>query len=204
MPDFVDAQSVPVAPPSGGEAAPEPATPAHSPASHGASNAPASIPSDSRPVELSAPSVAAPAAEAPAVIPNGDFESSTEGWDGQNAALRLVAGVDGKAVRVSRVTTQDSFAFYAKRALRPARAHSRYRVGAFVRSVSPGMFVCLRAEQHTSGPTITTERCVAATSAWQRVRLLGRATGKGKITFSVRVMAALGGKSFDVDGFRLS
>jgi hypothetical protein len=74
-----------------------------------------------------------------------------------------------------------------------------------VRSVSPGMFVCLRAEEHTSGPTFTTERCVPATSKWQRVKLLGRAAGKGtKVSFSVHVMTALGGKSFDVDAFRLS
>ncbi len=78
----------------------------------------------------------------------------------------------------------------------------------YVRSVSPGMFVCLRAEEFKKGRRVmpvTTERCSAATSGWQRLKVETRTTAKGsKLVFSVRVIAALGGKSFDVDGFRLS
>jgi hypothetical protein len=205
IPELVGAESVPVGPPVS-EAPTEEAAPVEPPppSSHHRAQK-TGVEPDSRTVALSFP--VAPSPEAPTQAPAdpGEFERSTEGWEGQNAALSLVGGVEGLGVRVSRATTEQSFAFYAKRTLRPHKAGARYKVRAFVRSVSPGMFVCLRAEEHTSGPTITTERCVPATSSWQRVKLLGRTAGKGtKVSFSLHVMAALGGKSFDVDGFRLS
>jgi hypothetical protein len=157
---------------------------------------------DSRPVDLSSPAPSAPAPEAP--IPNGDFDQSTDGWDSQNAALSLVAGVEGKGVRVARTTTEDSFAFYAEKALVSRKARTRFKAGAYIRSASPGMIVCLRAEEHTSGPTITTERCAPAKLGWKRLRVRSTTTAKGtKVVFSIHVMAALGGKSFDVDGFQL-
>ena len=156
----------------------------------------------SRPFDLSTP--AAPETPAPPSADSGDFEYATDGWKAENAAVSFVRGFKGRGVRVSRRAADGSFAFYAKRTLRASKAGSPYKVRAFVRSVSPGMFVCLRAEEHTSGPTITTERCVPGSAGWQRLKLLGRTAGKGtKVTFSLHVMAALGGKSFDVDGFRL-
>jgi len=205
MPELVDAQSAPVAPPVGGPPRaddPRPPQPSTPPTHHQTQFPTTGVVPDSRPIDLG--STAAPAPTAPAAAGGGEFENSTDGWEGENAALSLVRGVEGRGVRVSRVTTGQTFAFYARKALRPHRAGAPYKVRAFVRSVSPGMFVCLRAEEHTSGPTITTERCVPATSGWQRVKLLGRSSGKGtKVSFSLHVMAALGGKSFDVDGFRL-
>jgi hypothetical protein len=204
MPDFVGVQSAPVAPPSGGdpvETAPAQPTSNH----HEGPAAPTTVIPDSRPVEQGAPQIASPEPEAAAAIPNGDFDHSTIGWEGDNAALTLVTGVDGNGVRVSRVTTEESFSFHARKALRSQKAGSPYKVRAFVRSVSPGMFVCLRAEEHTSGPTITTERCAPTRAKWQRLKLRGRTAAKGtKVTFSVHVNTALGGKSFDVDGFRLA
>jgi hypothetical protein len=208
-PELVEGQSAPVAPPSGANE-PEPEVDPAQPPPPRPSRPEIRVETtgvvpDSRPVYLATPAPAAPDVRAPQAVDTGDLERSTESWEGENAALSLVAGVDGHAIRVSRVTTGESFAFYARKTLRTQRAGAPYRVRAVVRSVSPGMFVCLRAEEHTSGPTFTTERCVPATSKWQRVKLLGRAAGKGtKVSFSVHVMTALGGKSFDVDAFRLS
>jgi hypothetical protein len=208
MPDFVGEQSVPVAPPSAAAAPADEVSVQPSPP--GPSQPRVDVETTSfapewRPLDLAAPVAAPTGGHAPEAIANDDFERSTEGWEGENAALSLVDGVDGHGLRVSRATTRESFAFYSRKSLRSKRAGAPYKVRAFVRSVSPGMFVCLRAEEHTSGPTLTTERCLPATSSWQRVKLLGRTAGKGtKLTFSVHVMAALGGKSFDVDAFRLS
>jgi hypothetical protein len=147
--------------------------------------------------------------EAPeAPIPNGGFDDSTEGWRGSNSALTLVRGVAGRAVRVSRANSRAAFAIVAGKAIASPKAGARYRAGAFVRSVSPGMFVCLRAEEfskNAGGVPITTERCSAATTGWQRLKVDTRTTAKGsRLVFSIRVIAALGGTSFDVDGFRLA
>ena len=144
------------------------------------------------------------AAEGP--IPNGGFDDSTDGWRGSNSGLTLVGGgVTGKAVRVSRANSRSAFAIVAGKPVTSPKRGARYRAGAFVRSVSPGMFICLRAEEFTRvALPITTERCSAATTGWQRLRIGTRTTAKGtKLVFSVRVIAALGGTSFDVDGFRL-
>jgi hypothetical protein len=138
-------------------------------------------------------------------IPNGGFERSTQGWRGSNSELTLVRGVTGKAVRVTRANSRSAFAIVAGKPVASPRPGVRYRAGAFVRSVSPGMFVCLRAEEFSgSRLPITTERCSAATTGWQRLKVDARTTAKGsRLVFSVRVIAALGGTSFDVDGFRL-
>jgi hypothetical protein len=161
------------------------------------------LPPDSRPVEFSGPE--APTAEAPEALPNRSFEQSTDGWEGANAALTLVRGVTGKAVRVTRATTEQRFAFYAAKQLISRRAGSKYKVGAYVRSVSPGMLVCLRVEEYAGGAPLTTERCVPARSGWRRVKLEGATARKAsKLVFSIHVMAALGGTSFDVDGIRLA
>lgn len=146
------------------------------------------------------------ATEAP--VPNGGFDDSAEGWRGSNSALKLVRGVAGQAVRVSKANSRDAFAIVAGKPIASPKAGVRYRAGAFVRSVSPGMFVCLRVEEFGTDKTVvpvTTERCRAATTGWQRLRVDTRTTAKGtKLVFSIRVIAALGGTSFDVDGFRLS
>ncbi len=149
----------------------------------------------------------APAASAEPLL-NGDFDGSASGWHGSNSALALVrGGVTGRAVRVLKANSRDAFAIVGKPISSP-KAGVRYRAGSFVRSVSPGMFVCLRVEEFGTAKTvvpITTERFRAATTGWQRLRVDTRTTAKGtKLVFSIRVIAALGGTSFDVDGFRLS
>jgi hypothetical protein len=138
-------------------------------------------------------------------IRNGGFDRTTDGWRGSNSELTLVRGVTGKAVRVSRANSRSAFAIVAGKPVSSPKRGARYRAGAFVRSVSPGMFVCLRSEEFSAGKVpITTERCSAATTGWQRLKVDTRTTAKGsKLVFSVRVIAALGGTSFDVDGFRL-
>jgi hypothetical protein len=66
------------------------------------------------------------------------------------------------------------------------------------------MYLCLRVEERGCDLRRITERCAPARAGWRRVALRGNATGKGhKLVFSIRVMATLGGKSFDVDAFRL-
>ena len=107
--------------------------------------------------------------------------------------------------RVRRTTKKDSFALVAAKAVAGSKA--RHRARAFVRSVSPGMFVCLRIEEFAkrAGVRRMSERCRPATTSWQRVSVETRSTAKGsRLVVSVRVLAALGGTSFDVDGFRLS
>lgn len=161
--------------------------------------APASSAGDSSP----APDVSADP------IPNGGFDQSASGWHGSNSALSLVSGgVTGKAVRVIKTNSRNAFAIIAGKPIASPKAGARYRAGAFVRSVSPGMFVCLRAEEFgkaKAGVPVTTERCRAVTTGWQRLKVETRTTAKGtRLVFSVRVIAALGGTSFDVDGFRLS
>lgn len=198
--------SWPVAPPTGGDAPvqePEPAPTDHGVPDVTAPKEPAWSP-DSRPVAfVSAPAAAPALDEGP--LPNGGFDHSVDGWEASNAALTLVQGLAGKAVRVTRTTTDESFAFYAAKELVTRRAGARYRVGAYVRSVSPGMFVCLRVEEYAGGAPITTERCRPAESGWRRVRVQGRTARKGtKLVFSIHVMAALGGTSFDVDGVNLA
>jgi hypothetical protein len=199
MPAF--SASTPVAPITDSDSSPAPPSappPPPAPAASGPAEQP-EIP-DSRPIDLSAP--AAPAPE-PA-LPNGDFDQSTDGWDGQNAALSLVSGVDGNGVRVARTTTTDTFAFFAEKKVVSRKARMPFKVGAYVRSASPGMMVCLRAEEHTSGRTIATERCAPMRKGWKRIRVHSRTTAKGtQLVFSIHVMAALGGKSFDVDGIQL-
>jgi hypothetical protein len=143
-----------------------------------------------------------------APIPNGGFDHSASGWHGSNSALTLIHGRRGRAVRVSKANSRDAFAIVAGKPIASPKAGARYQAGAFVRSVSPGMFVCLRVEEFGTAKNVvpvTTERCRAATTGWQRLRVDTRTTKKGtKLVFSIRVIAALGGKSFDVDGFRLS
>jgi hypothetical protein len=158
---------------------------------------------DSRPLEFSG--TPAPTTSTPEPLPNGGFEQSTEGWEGANASLKLVRGVTGKAVRVSRAMTNQRFAFYAAKQLVSRKAGSVYRVGAYVRSVSPGMLVCLRVEEYAGGAPFTSERCLPARSGWRRMKVEGQTAGKGsKLVFSIYVMAALGGSSFDVDSVRLA
>ena len=200
MPEF--APSAPIAPVTDSDYTPEPPPPPPAPSSSGPAEPAQSTIPDSRPVDLSAPAPSAPAPEP--LLPNGDFDRSTDGWDGENAALTLVPGVEGNGVRVSRTTTEDGFAFYAEKTVVSRKARSPFKVGAYIRSASPGMIVCLRAEEQTPGPTIRTERCAPARLGWKRLRVHSTTTAKGtQVVFSIHVMAALGGKSFDVDGFQL-
>jgi hypothetical protein len=142
---------------------------------------------------------------APAQPAPDDFEDSARGWKGANATLTVVPGVRGKAVRVTKKGSRESFAFYAPKRLVSRRAGTPYKVGALVRSTSPGMYLCLRAEERGGGMTRTTERCAPARSGWRRVALKGMTAAKGhKLVFSVHVLAAVGGTSFDVDGFKLA
>jgi hypothetical protein len=163
-------------------------------------------------IEQSAPSVPSwtqpayptPVYAAPAPSEPVGFGESTEGLRGSNAALTVVRGLDGQAVRVTRTGNRESFAFYAAKRVVSKKAGEPYKVRAYVRTTSPGMFLCLRVEEYGGGARTTTERCAPAKSGWRRVALKGKTAGKGhKLVVSIRVMAALGGTSFDVDGFRL-
>jgi hypothetical protein len=132
------------------------------------------------------------------------FGGSTDGLSSSNGALSLVRGLEGKAVRVTRKGKRETFAFYSAKRIVTGRAGEPYRARAYVRTASPGMYLCLRVEEQGRGARTTTERCAPARSGWRRVALEGKAAGKGhKLVVSIHVMAALGGKSFDVDGFRV-
>jgi hypothetical protein len=125
-----------------------------------------------------------------------------EGLDASNAALELVRGLEGKAVRVSSKGNRDNFTFVAAKRV-TKKAGAPFKARALVRTTSPGMYVCLRV-QELGRVQRTTERCAAAKSGWRRVALRGVTAAKGhKLVFSIHVMAAAGGSSFDVDGFKL-
>jgi hypothetical protein len=188
FPDFTS-QSTPLAP-----------TSASAPDSAIAETTNPSAPSGPPQLYDSSPASAQPAAGPTEPV---GFGESTEGLRGSNAALTLVRGLSGKAVRVSRKGNRGTFAFYAAKRPMSKRAGAPYKVGAHVRTTSPGMYLCLRVQEYGRGAPTTTERCAPAKSGWRRVALKGQTAGKGhKLVFSIRVMAALGGTSFDVDGFR--
>jgi hypothetical protein len=131
-----------------------------------------------------------------------DFGGSTEGLATSNAALELVRGLEGKAVRVISKGNRETFTFVAARRV-TKKAGAPFKARAVVRTTSPGMYVCLRV-QELGGTQRTTERCAAAKSGWRRLALKGMAAGRGhRLVFSIHVMAAAGGSSFDVDGFTL-
>lgn len=132
-----------------------------------------------------------------------DADDSTAGSNGSNATLTLVRGLEGKAIRVTRKGNRDTFAFYAAERLVSEKAGEPYKARAYLRTTAPGMYLCLRVQEYGGGVPTTTERCAAAKSGWRRVALKGKATGAGhRLVVSIHVMAALGGTSFDVDGFR--
>ena len=192
----------PVAPPPSNESWLEPAPTA--PVEHGTAPSSQSAPS-AAPVYSPLPQTFS--APVPAPVPErdaGDFES-TNGWNGANSELTVIRdGLTGNAVRVRRTSRKDSFAVVAAKAI--AGSNPRHRARAFVRSASPGMFVCLRIEELATRSRVPrmSERCRPATTGWQRVSVETSATAKGtRLVVSVRVLAALGGTSFDVDGFRL-
>ena len=171
-----------------------------------ATSASTSAPSESAPYSsplyTPAPSVVAAPQEAP--LANSDREGSAQGWKGSNAALTVVRGLEGQALRVTRKGNRETFAFYPAKRLVSKKAGAPYKVRAYVRTKSPGMYLCLRVQEFTGGTPKTTERCAPARDGWRRVALKGKTAGKGhKLVFSIHVMAALGGTSFDVDGFKL-
>jgi hypothetical protein len=133
-----------------------------------------------------------------------DSEGSTQDWSGSNAKLSLIRGLEGKAIRVTRKGNGETFAFYAAKRLVTKKAGQLYQTRALVRTTTPGMYVCLRVEERGGGVRTATERCAPARSGWRRVALKGKAAGKGhRLVFSIHVMTAGGGTSFDVDSFRL-
>lgn len=147
-----------------------------------------------------APPTFAPAAPEPAAAP----DDSTERGDGSNAELALVPGIEGKAIRVMRKGNRESFGFFGAERLVSTRAGERYKARALVRTAAPGMLVCLRVQEHGRSVQRTTERCAAARSGWRRLALNVKTAGGGhELVGSIHVMAALGGTSFDVDGFRI-
>jgi hypothetical protein len=192
LPDFLPdlaSQSLPLTPPS--EGAPDSAIAQTIPSAPSAPQA-----YYSRPVYME------PTAEPSEPV---GFGESTEGLTGSNAALTVVRGFEGKAIRVTRKGNAETFAFYATKRPVTKRAGEPYKARAYVRVMSPGMYLCLRVQEYAGGVPKTTERCAPARSGWRRVALKGNAAGKGhRLVFSIHVMAALGGTSFDVDGLRLS
>jgi hypothetical protein len=146
--------------------------------------------------------IESPVPESPS--PSGGLEESTESWRPSHAALTFVPGRKGQAIRVTRKGGGETFAFYAAKRPVTKKVGEPFNARAYVRTTSPGMYVCLRVQEHGGGVPTTTERCAAAKSGWRRVALRGKSIGKGhRLVFSLHVMAALGGTSFDVEGFRL-
>jgi hypothetical protein len=163
-------------------------------------------PSEARPSEAYAAPVyeSAPIASLAAQTTTDSFGVSTEGLRPSNAALSVVRGLEGQAIRVTRKGKRGPFAFIGKR-LTTKQAGTPYKARAYIRTKSPGMYLCLRVHERGAGVSLTTERCAPARAGWRRVALKAKAVGKGnKLLVSIHVMAALGGTSFDVDGFGIT
>lgn len=194
LPDFPISQSF-VMPAAGG--APEPARAPAPSASE------ASAPEFSSPYYWSPEPTTTPAAS-PRKAAEAGFGESIEGLKASNAALSRVRGLEGKAIRVTGKSERGTFAFYAAKRVVSKRAGDPYEARTYVRTRSPGMYLCLRVEERGAAVLRTTERCAPARSGWRRLALKGKTAGQGhKLVFSIHVIAAGGGTSFDVDGFKL-
>jgi len=116
-------------------------------------------------------------------------------------------GVNGRpAVRVTSARGVTTFAFMARGLVRARRIGNAYRIGAWLRSDTPGLMVCLRiAEVRRSDPLVavrTTERCMTPTAAWQHFRILRKTVARGdRLVFSVYSYGTTARDSFEIEGF---
>jgi hypothetical protein len=122
-----------------------------------------------------------------------------------------LAELGGDALRVTATGSAPTFALRAGHGgLRVRLPRASYRMGAWLRSRTPGLTVCLRIKQvdpAASSPfrVRTHEKCVQTTGNWQRVRLVLRGVPRGhQLLFSLYVYGAAPGDSFDVGGFLIT
>ena len=110
------------------------------------------------------------------------------------------------AVDVSIRRGAATFAFTANGLVRVNRVGSSYRIGAWLRSDSPGVTVCLRIEEVSKKDPLasvrTTESCLSPTTSWQHFRILRKTIARGdKLVFSIYSYGVAKGDNFEIDGF---
>ena len=159
---------------------------------------------------LALPLAAVARADSTNLLPNGSFQSGTNGWTASNAALtiRSDGADDSYAGRLALNTT--STAYHMTASPRPVLSTSAglvYTANGLVRSDTPGKNVCLLLKEFTSTGTLVlvTNACVAATSPWAplpQVTLTAQNNGD-QIAFLVRQSNAVAGDSFEVDELSL-
>jgi hypothetical protein len=125
--------------------------------------------------------------------------------DGAKLTLRYNGVGGGPAIRVG-ATHNGSFVFRAAGNVRVQRVGLLYRIGAWLRSDTPGITVCLRIQEVSAKDPLTsvrtTETCLSPSTHWQHFRILRRTLARGdKLRFSIYSYGADRGDDFEIDRF---
>jgi hypothetical protein len=130
------------------------------------------------------------------------------GVKGRSARLTLRRdGVGGRpAIRVALALRAFQFEFQSAGNVDVDRAGATYRIGAWLRSDTPGVTVCLRIEEVSPKDPLTsvrtTETCLSPTTQWRHFRIVRRTLARGdKLRFSVYSYGADLGDSFEIARF---
>jgi hypothetical protein len=112
----------------------------------------------------------------------------------------------GLSFRVAIAPGAKSFVFRAARSVVAGSGGRLYRIGAWLRTDSPGLTVCLRIQEVSPAdpltPVRTSESCLAPTTKWKLFRLYRRTLASGnRLVFSIYSFGAVAGDSFEVDRF---
>lgn len=130
------------------------------------------------------------------------------GVTGSGAKLVILpGGVDGRpAIRVALGHDGSQFSFGAVGDVLAQRVGLKYRIGAWLRTDTPGLTVCLRIKEISpKDPLIsvrTTETCMSPSTTWRHFRILRRTIARGdKLVFSIYSYGAVRGDSFEINRF---
>jgi hypothetical protein len=143
------------------------------------------------------------------LLPNGSFEGTLSGWYGYRSTLSLWSGnaVLGTGKALVTGTAGDFSILSNPRPVAATLAGASYLAEAWVRSDRPGRRVCVREREYSGNNKIvgSAERCVTASTSWQRVgpaELVAR--GGGPLDVYAYQAGGVAGDSFEVDAFSLS
>ena len=127
---------------------------------------------------------------------------------GAGAKLTLVRDpVEGRPViRVALAHNGSNFSFDAVGDVLAVQVGLRYRIGAWLRTDTPGMTVCLRIKEISPKdpltPVRTTETCMSPTTTWRHFRILRRTIARDdKLVFSIYSYNAVKGDNFEIKRF---
>ncbi|MBA2358517.1 MAG: hypothetical protein H0V84_08850 [Actinobacteria bacterium] len=141
--------------------------------------------------------------------PNGGFENSLVGWAGYNATLSIVSpGASGAAARVVLEGAAEDFSIYpTARPVTSTAAGAVYDARASVRSLTPGLRICLRIREWAGDSVVgSAQACAMSTSEWQLLPAFGYSVVGGGHELDIYAYALSVGAndSFDVDEISLA